>query len=288
MSKIHTLISVCAKSDLDIWRQASRAIVKNIDAEVYVVIVPSSDIEYFKNHSHPLFHVVDENSLDPCINYQEIKNLLPSHLKFMTGWYLQQILKIKFLSNLPTGSVGLIWDADTIPLRKLNFINKDGSLNFYISSECHEEYYINNINIANVNKKSKFSFISQCMPYYADDVRALIIEIEFKHKMPWHRSIISSLVGDGLNLFSEYELLGNYLLTIRPSIVNALNKKWSRDGLQYFKALTKLNPNSFRSLSFRYDFIAIEGELGKTIPLFYIKKFLKKFYDLRKNVWRVG
>ena len=84
-----------------------------------IKIIAEDDILEFKK-----FEIIYEN-LNKEISYKEQFN---KRLK----WYYQQVLKITFAFNFISEKSEniVIWDADTIILKKISFFKKDNSLKY--------------------------------------------------------------------------------------------------------------------------------------------------------------
>ena len=61
-------------------------------------------------------------------------------------WYYQQILKISFVLKFITNKNEkiIIWDADTILLKKINFFKQNISIKYGTINEFHKEYFLTN------------------------------------------------------------------------------------------------------------------------------------------------
>ena len=70
--------------------------------------------------------------------FKEIQNRL--------GWYYQQILKLTFVLKFTKDKRApiIIWDADTIILKKILFFEKKNSICHGTTSEFHKAYYLTN------------------------------------------------------------------------------------------------------------------------------------------------
>ena len=63
-----------------------------------------------------------------------------------SGWYIQQFLKMAY-SNFTQDKFYLVWDSDTIPVKKVNMFNKIGKPFFDVKTEYYESYFITMKNI---------------------------------------------------------------------------------------------------------------------------------------------
>jgi hypothetical protein len=256
-NNISQFVSVCHSKNADVWKIASKYIIKNIKSINYSVIVPDSEVELFKSISHPRFNVIEESKY--LTDFKYFDKIIPHNYLWRKGWYIQQYLKLAFSKDFNDNEIILIWDADTIPLKKLNFINKKGKLLFYTGIEFHKPYFTHIKNTLNLNKTIEGSFISQCMPLKASWVHHLYKELENKHKMKWDYVLFSNIDYSQVSGFSEYETLGTYFFYHFPNEVQLIKNKWSRYGNDFTNGLRTLNPILIYFLSLRFDYISFEA-----------------------------
>lgn len=121
------VISICSRKDLEVWRVASPQIIEKLKGKKYIVIVPQSEISLFQNASPSQYEVVDENKYTK--NFLHRFEIHEKISKSTIGWYIQQFLKLSALSEIDEDEIALIWDADTVPLKNIEF-EKDGKIVF--------------------------------------------------------------------------------------------------------------------------------------------------------------
>lgn len=107
--------------------------------------------------------------LDSDLDYIDI-----SRLRAMFGeratWYFQQLAKltipyhIKYILNDQVEKV-VIWDGDTVPLRRINFFENDLPVLNLSKTEYHWAYFITNQSILGGDFRLPLSCISQYMPF---------------------------------------------------------------------------------------------------------------------------
>jgi hypothetical protein len=281
---IESLYTLCIERDIDVWKYSSRKILEMIYSDEYNLIVPDNQVNIFKRNTPSEFIIIPESSINKNISLQSIRDLLPIALKPWAGWYFQQILKIEAIIKTNKNNT-VIWDSDTIPLCNINFLNSNDIYNYYVGEEFHEEYFLTNKKLINIDKQVNFSFIAQCFPVCNEDIRRMIADIEGKHNKVWYEAMISCVEGGVIQGFSEYELMGSYLFKNSKEKMNFLeDRRWSRDGKKIFKCYQNLNDDNLRNLSKKFDFIAIEGGLDKNLINFYSKKIINNLCKiLRAN-----
>ena len=227
------LVSVAEQSRIDVWRVASRAIPKYIDAERYRVIVPDSEVEIFRTNGSDLFVVEAETEFVSDFSgllFDVIKEINPRRY----GWYLQQFIKIEALLRLgQEDRRGIIWDADTVPLRSIDFFASP-AVEFFRGKEYHLPYFQTIDKLFAIDRIVPHSFIAQSFPYEPHWVRAFCEELESSHQKPWWKAIIDSIDFQQKSGFSEYETLGNFIAHRFPGEWRWSDIPWERKGYTRF------------------------------------------------------
>ena len=148
------------------------------------------------------------------------------------GWYFQQLLKFQFAFCLTDDDYYLIWDADTVPLRPLEFFDAEGRMLLTKAEEFHVPYFQTYKNILGRPATREFSFIAQHMVIQKSVLRGMLAEIE-SHcagNESWAWKIMRNLGGEGSNRFSEYETYGHYIKEKHPERVVFRELPWLRRG----------------------------------------------------------
>lgn len=272
--KIHCMrfdkvISVCASKDIEVWRVSSTQIIEKIKSKKYIVIVPSNEINLFRSASPCEYEVVDENKYTtkflPSLKIHE------GISKSSIGWYIQQILKLSALREIGEDEIALIWDADTVPLKEIEF-EKNGKIIFYKGSEYHKPYFDTIKKLLNYEKENNYSYIAQCMPCKGWWIKSFIEAIE-KNGTKWEQAIINSIDFSQASSFSEYETLGTYIEHNFIFQIEITRQRWQRYGNGIIGAPENLRYFS-KILSKRYDFVSFEAW---DKPYSFYKKALKIF-----------
>ena len=137
------------------------------------------------------------------------------------SWYYQQVLKISFIINFVEDNNQniIIWDADTIILKKINFFNKDSSCVYGTFFEFHKPYFSTNKRILGNLPRIFISSIVQFVSFTKEDCKNLksklnkFILFDEEHKVSkWISKIILKSIFDehvryNGSLFSEFELI---------------------------------------------------------------------------------
>ncbi len=258
------IITTCSSKDAEVWKCTSRAVSNFIQYRKHLVIVPGCDIDIFQSISHKFCEIVSEDlHLPPYIH-----SLLDSRIAECggsldrKGWYIQQFAKLVALSKLSANQIGLIWDADTIPLKPIDLIDH-GKLFFYQGTEYHQPYFDSLSRLLGMQRLYSGSFISQCIAAKGRWMREMIDDIESTANKPWIDAIIDSIDFSEVCGFSEYELLGNYFFLKHPDEFLPINRSWLRRGGLVFKhPHTKTRILSLLFSPF-YDYIAFEASASR-------------------------
>ena len=200
------------------------------------IICPKDQINEFREKlNFEDIKIVDEDEIISLEEFNEIfektsKNILyKTQFKKRLSWYYQQILKITFALNFinEKNENLVIWDADTIILKKINFFNKDKSIKYGNFFEFHKAYYLTNESILKNLPNYYISFLNQFIAITNNEKDFLLNKyLNFdnpKKKLGYN---ISELILKNIfekhqvyngSLFSEYELFGqsNYLHSLQ-------------------------------------------------------------------------
>jgi len=252
---LNELISVCCKKNAPVWEVASHYIVKNIAAHNYNLIVPDDEVDLFIKITPKSINVISESVYVPGLK-DTILSYMPLDQQERAGWYLQQFIKI--CAAKTSEGVSLIWDADTIPLKKLDFIGENGNLIYYKSDEFHEAYFDLIEKITGLKKSVDFSFIAQCFVYQPEWIRDFCDEIETTFGKNWMQAIIQNINFDEFSGFSEYETLGTYFHNKHSSKMTFINNGWYRFGNSLIGGIEKIDNNCLSLLSKKYDYVSFE------------------------------
>ncbi len=275
---VRRIISVCEERDLGVWSVTSGNVVRYMAAESYQLICPDAQVATFGKSSAAPWRITGESIYSDDCSLQMIRSMVKGLNSERVHWLYQQFLKINAVRNsdLDDDSVVVIWDADTVPLREISFIEEQGGrLFYYHGSERHSPYFDTIRSLLGSGELADFSFIAQCLPVRVGWVRALLKEIESRSGVSYVEAVLRVLPGNSGSEFSEYETIGNWILRSYPSrIVIRIRNRWLRNGAGLFGA--RLDgwraAVLFRLLSCRYDYVAIERwrrpvTLGRIISL---------------------
>lgn len=256
---IKKIVSTCSKKDIKTWQIVAKNILKYIDAEKYELIVPDREIEDFELVTPSEYHILMDSEYIDQQTREDFQNIFPKNLQgiYGYGWYIQQFLKILSCAAENPHDIVLIWDADTIPLRKIEFLNNEGLLTYYKSTKLQKLPYFNMIqNILGLPKVTSASFIAQCFPLYAKWASETISEITNITEQQWIKAIAANISNE--SSFSEYETLGTYIFSKYPHMVTFNNRPWKRYGARFFQNPQTINQKTLDLLSYKFDFIAVE------------------------------
>ena len=227
------LVSVAEQSRIDVWPVASKVIPSFIQAERYRVIVPDKEVEIFRANGSDLFLVEAESEFVSDFSeslWDAIGKIHPQRY----GWYLQQFIKIEALRRLGQKNIrGVIWDADTVPLKAIDFFSPT-AVNFFHGNEYHLPYFQTIDRLLKLDRVVPHSFIAQSFPCEPHWVSAFCEEIESSHQKPWWKAIIDCIDFEQKSGFSEYETLGNFVAHRFPGEWRWSDIPWERKGYTRF------------------------------------------------------
>jgi hypothetical protein len=251
------IISVCTVKDIDVWTVASKHIVQFIQAERYTVIVPDDELALFSSVTFAPYQVKPESHFIGNAKDRIIKKLDKNN-QHRVGWYLQQFVKIAAVLQNDASSTVLIWDADTVPLKPLEFTDAQGRLIYYQDEEYRRSYF-DFIELAlGLKRTQAFSFIAQSFTTKVSWVRELFDTLENSTQMPWIDGILFHLNPAEPAGFSEFETLGTWVWHHHRDEIVITDRPWYRNGLSLVGNPMDLSQATWKGLAKSYDFISFE------------------------------
>jgi hypothetical protein len=195
-----------------------------------VVAVPAEDRSAVQAGLGSAIQVIDENVLLRGLDRESFRRRPIPFFPRSFGWYLQQFLKIEYCRQSEAQHC-LVWDADTVPLLPLQFLDADGRMFLTTAKEFHTPYFYTIQKLLGRAAPSKTSFISQHMFVDCSSMRAMCRLIEERHAVAHWTDALGRILEkhpDRANLFSEYETYANYMLLFEPDKVVTRELSWAR------------------------------------------------------------
>ena len=290
----YPLIIPCADKDANFVAKVIQYIRKNLIevGMIYVITAPTLFIKCsktLKGYENVCF--VDENKLIEKLNYKLIKDLLAKKKQYVKpGWYFQQFLKMGFALTDYADEYYLSWDADTLPLSKLRFI-EDGHPIFTVKKEYHPAYFETMEKLIGIGKTYDYSFIAEHMLFKTSIMRELIEKINTNDKLEgenWIEKIINTCEFSQTDYnkapyFSEFETYATYTMIHYPYLYTTRHLNTFRNA-GYIRG-RKISDKMLTEISFDLDMASFE--YGATPPFPYNinawlhKTILPKFEKIR-------
>lgn len=251
--------SVCSAKDIETWKVSSKYILENIESKNYLLVVPDDEVNVFRCVTDKRYSIVADSVYvgdlrKELLNYCSVKYEGTPRV----GWYIQQFIKLAVLKESRSQENYLIWDADTVPLKKLKFFDIDGSVHFYVGNEHHLPYFESIRKSLGLEKLANCSFISQGFPCKGEWAESFFSQLEKRSGKSWQQSIIESIDFNQLCGFSEYETLGTYLLHNFSGKMKIHPGQWSRDGMEIIGNPLNINVSPYKEIISNFDYISFE------------------------------
>ena len=253
------IVSACIARDLPVYAITCESLRTHVpNAEIHVV-TRKSDFPRFRNACGSDLVLWDENALLPQMDLKSLKEMSFPFFPQGAGWYFQQFLKFAFVNVSNADEHYLIWDADTVLLRPIEFFDSLGRPFYTRATEHHKAYFQTFEALFGTPAQRAFSFISQHQLINKQILCQMLAEIEDRNPSArnWAWAIMNNLRGEGSNLFSEYETYGHYAKWKRPEAMAFRDLKWTRTGGQI--AGYPPDPSKLHLLSGQYSFAAFEA-----------------------------
>lgn len=191
-------------------------------------------------------------------------------------WYFQQFLKMS-ISKLDFISKDyLVWDADCVLLKKIDFYAVNHKVYVTKMNENHLPYFQLIEQLLDLSKQVDFSFISEHFLVNKEIMKEIIFKLNRDEAKDWFWNILDSISDENIvnSGFSEYETYGNYVVKYYPELFHFRNLETFRYGGKY----CGMNPSKFDLLllSFVYTSVSFESWTAK---VFSKKELIKLVYS---------
>ena len=241
---------------------------KNLPIKRLVVLSAPDIKELLPDDDRIVF--VDENELFPGLTLAAVKKLMYSRIYTdkRAGWYFQQFLKMGY-ANICQDEAYVVWDADTVPVRKVGFVDEAGRYQFSLREEYNIRYFDTLRTLLGLEKVEKESFIVENMIFDVVLMRELLAKIEANTALDgtvfWEKIIYAvkeeDLKGSG---FSEFETYGTYVMTLHPGRYSTRHLRTLRSGKNILGAQPSEEMLEWAGQS--YDLVSME-KFSASTPL---------------------
>lgn len=260
----------------------------------FYIICPKSQVSFFKKKLNYInIYIISE---DQIISFSKFKKISNNFLKKKNyykkiqprlKWYYQQILKISFVIDFINKNKKniIIWDADTIILKKIVFFKHNSSVSYGTTSEYHKAYYETNQKILKKLPNYYISCLAQFISISIDDNNFLQKKLNnFKKRKGSISYWLSHLVFKAIcdthynyngSMFSEYELIGQSKLVFKKNtqtLISGLREELNGKLTSIQKKIAKI---------LGYSYIAYEHSRSDNLSKNMLKRDQTWFYFIK-------
>ena len=194
---------------------------------IFFIICPENQIKVFKKRLNKKnIFIISE---DKIFKFSKFKTLfikfskkISYRKKFLKrlNWYYQQILKLVFILNnkiCQTNNL-ILWDADTLILKKINFFNDNCSVNYSNVFEYHRSYFLTSQKLLNIKIPTNYlSSINQFIALNTEENKFIKSKLMGTSNRKISANSISQKIFKSIflgnisfnhSMFSEYETIG--------------------------------------------------------------------------------
>lgn len=184
---------------------------------------------------------LNENDILENLSFNSVANSIEQlgGDKKNAGWYLQQFIKLG-ISKISKNPYYLVWDADTIPLKHLDFFDSEGRPYFNLKREYNKTYFDTIERLISLKKNINASFISEHMIFNVNYVNELIQIINSNQTLKgnsfWEKILFASFYDTNNNqrTFSEFETYGIFITKYHKKSYSFRKLKTLRRGTDFF------------------------------------------------------
>lgn len=256
------------------------SIKKNINPERIIIVTSDNNIKKISNLLNVSNLVIkDENTLFPDLTRNQISTVISNinNCGKRSNWYFQQFIKMAYAFEASFDNY-LVWDADTFPLKPLNFWENKKYL-FSISDEFWKPYFetINRLFNGKVSKKVSSSFITEHMMINKHIMRSMIKDIENNDRLKgqvFYEKILYAINSNDICFsgFSEFETFGNYAMSNFANSITLMRRERLRYGSLYIKN-NWLKQSTLDWIKGSYEIVCFESRDELSLP-FHVEFYL--------------
>ena len=259
-----TIIILCSERDKDIISNTisfaleatnHQFVIKEVVIVAPMNLIPTLNTSLSQQIKNSNVRILNENLV---LDFAKISERFEKTFPTRGSWCAQQILKVEMILN-SRSDFALIIDADTLLLRKRNWVDETGSQILTPSLEYQPQYY-QFLEILGVNiQKPSLSFVSHHMLYRVKTFREMFEDLSIRNTEDLILKIENSKHENLISPFCvDYELYAQYLYSkssAKYRIERWANLSLPRDFLYVFmkQKLTRLLVRQFfNSVSFHW------------------------------------
>ena len=232
-----SLVMPLKASDWEVAERALPLIWKNINPKQIVVI--SSEDLIPKLEKVPNIVCLDQDRIVKGLTISNIKKCLKraGANKSFAGWFLKQFLTYVY-SYVCDDEYYVVWDADTLPLRPIRFIDENGVPYFTYKREYVAPYFKTIKTLLNMDKYMPESFISEhqvvCPQYAIEMFSSMEANESIPGKTFWEKAIYACDFSEWNQPFSDYETYGTFVMNKHPESYRLRKLNTFRPALTFF------------------------------------------------------
>ena len=246
------IVTVCTGLDLNNIQVCIKGLKENLQFNKIYIITNNTSLVPCEDN----VVAIDENDIVSADLANELKNMNVPFFPKRFGWYYQQFLKIEFSRSKYCDSDYLIWDADTILLKPIVFMD-NGNYLYTQGNEVLNKPYVDTFKtLLGLDYYYSTSMISQHLYVNRNVMINMINDVEIRHGKCFSIAVLESLQGDTPSLFSEYETYINYHAAKNINNIQTIERVWFRNAAAIcgFNAQYSELKAKFKSC----DFVALE------------------------------
>ena len=255
------VISICHLQHESVWRLTAELLLRHVEGDRFSVFVPADEVESFREITPPEIAVRSQLDLDAGFVGPLRSAAMDAENPERFGWYLQQFYKLEAL-RLSESARSVIWDADCVPLRRIELFDSDGIPRFMHATEFRQEYFAVIEKFLGLTRVQTQSFIVPGFPIFREWVLEFFAFVEERYpNQTWHEALISCIDFSSRSGFSETETLGTWIANSHPLDWKTSQYIWERGGQGRFGFARELDSDLLVQIGqlFNLDIVTFEN-----------------------------
>ena len=234
-----------------------------------------------------LSFILEEQLIDPQRVKDLIANRAGKEAVKRAGWYIQQFVKMQY-SRICEDEYYLLWDSDTIPVKKIELFSEDGIPFLDCKTEYHKAYFDTMEKLfPGMKKNTDKSYISEHMLINSKLMRNMLDAIEAQESILG--DTVDEKIINAINVedvpksgFSEFETYGTDVTSFYEKAYLIRDWHSMRYGAFFFDGSGALSSEQMQWISKAYDAISFEkGDYLAPISRMVRSRAYRKLFGAR-------
>ncbi len=262
---IRKVVIVCGPADFELLAITTPRIVEAVAAHDYELIVADDAVARARPLAHPRFDVFGLSELPSWPQIAAAVTALATAACPAADGMPLRLAKLAALTRLRPDDIGLLWEANTLPLKPLVFATGTGQPACYRSATTDPRHAAAISGLTGLTRTDPRGHAANSLPVRGRWLHEIWRTLETQTGKPWWQAVIDQVVAlASPAVFNEYEYLGTCIAALFPGQLADLPGRWFRYGNALYGSPVNLTDDLASRLAADVDYVSFEHD--DTVP----------------------